>query len=238
MRARPRRVVKLLFVTSIIGFTLINLTLFLDNSRHQSTPGSPEAGAFASSSNDDVRHADYAIPVRHLEEHFQSNNNSNKLQQLPDSFESKLNNNNNNLSKSNHDLKEILTFNKKQGNSAAFPAAETADVNLTALTRDVYHTSVGTNPSAIKEYIARVNAAQLIRNSDRFDLPSGNDALVIVVQVHDRTEYLKLLIDSLRTAKGIENTLLVFSHDYFSDDVNKLIYEIDFCPVSKLSNDW
>lgn len=92
---------------------------------------------------------------------------------------------------------------------------------------------LGNDYEAIKAYIKQANKAQKIRNLDNFDLPSSQNGIVMVVQVHDRTEYLKYVIESLRKARYIGQSLLVFSHDYFSDDINKLIYQIDFCPVSE-----
>lgn len=55
-----------------------------------------------------------------------------------------------------------------------------------------------------------------------------------VLQVHNRIEYLKELISTLRDAQYIETTLLIFSHDYSSAAINKLIKGIDFCLVCYL----
>ena len=91
---------------------------------------------------------------------------------------------------------------------------------------------IGVNATLVKEYIALVNERQPIYNLDRFDLRSSDNTVVIVVQVHQRIEYLRYLIDSLRKARFIEQALLVFSHDYFDDDINELVASIDFCLVS------
>ena len=91
---------------------------------------------------------------------------------------------------------------------------------------------IGANVTLVKAYIALVNEQQPIYNLDRFDLRSSDNTVVIVVQVHHRIEYLRYLIDSLRKARFIEQALLVFSHDYFDDDINQLIASIDFCLVS------
>ncbi|KAK4884380.1 hypothetical protein RN001_000651 [Aquatica leii] len=58
--------------------------------------------------------------------------------------------------------------------------------------------------------------------------------LVIVVQVHNRDMYLTHLIDSLRNAAGIETVLLIFSHDYYDEKLNKLIAKIDFCSYKQI----
>lgn len=57
-------------------------------------------------------------------------------------------------------------------------------------------------------------------------------SVIVIIQVHRRTEYLSQLILSLSKAKDIENTLLIFSHDFVSDDINLLISGIKFCKVS------
>lgn len=54
---------------------------------------------------------------------------------------------------------------------------------------------------------------------------------VVIVQVHNRVLYLKLLIDSLSKVKGIDKTLLIFSHDLFDLEINRLIEDIKFCKV-------
>lgn len=42
------------------------------------------------------------------------------------------------------------------------------------------------------------------------------------------------MIVSLAQAKGIENVLLVFSHDYYDDEINELVQTIDFCKVIQI----
>jgi alpha-1,6-mannosyl-glycoprotein beta-1,2-N-acetylglucosaminyltransferase len=61
-----------------------------------------------------------------------------------------------------------------------------------------------------------------------------NIGIVLVIQVHDRFDYLKLLVDSLKNVKGIEKALLVFSHDFFSEDINNLVQRIRFCQVVQI----
>ena len=90
------------------------------------------------------------------------------------------------------------------------------------------------NLTRIQEYIKEANQRQQILNLDKFDLLASDNAIVIVVQVHNRIDYLKYLIDSLAKSKEIYQTLLIFSHDWFDDDMNQLVQSIDFCPVSIL----
>lgn len=90
------------------------------------------------------------------------------------------------------------------------------------------------NLTEIKRQILKVNAEQKIFNLYRFGLKLNQDSVVIVVQVHDRLEYLRILLESLREVKQIENSLLIISHDVYSESMNKLVREVDFCPVSMI----
>ena len=87
------------------------------------------------------------------------------------------------------------------------------------------------NLSEIRAAMREANRQQRISNLDIFDLVASDSAVVIVVQVHNRTEYLRHLVGSLRKAVDIEQTLLVFSHDFYSDELNDIVASIDFCPV-------
>jgi len=87
------------------------------------------------------------------------------------------------------------------------------------------------NLSEIRAAMLAANRRQRISNLDLFDLVSSDSAVVIVVQVHDRSEYLHHLVSSLRKAVDIEQTLIVFSHDFYSDELNDIVASIDFCPV-------
>jgi alpha-1,6-mannosyl-glycoprotein beta-1,2-N-acetylglucosaminyltransferase len=42
------------------------------------------------------------------------------------------------------------------------------------------------------------------------------------------------LIVSLAQARGIENVLLVISHDFFDPQINELVHSIDFCKVMQI----
>lgn len=83
-----------------------------------------------------------------------------------------------------------------------------------------------------------------IRNIDKYG-PITNDTILIIVQVvvcgvccnqcvqvHDRTKYLEMLVQSLAVTRHIDRTLLIFSHDYFSPDINAVIRNINFARVS------
>ena len=83
----------------------------------------------------------------------------------------------------------------------------------------------------LRQLVLKLNAEHRVINTNKFP-PLSPDGLVLVVQVHRREGYLKQLLESLKQAKGIENVLLVISHDYFYDEMNNLVQSIDFCRVS------
>lgn len=86
----------------------------------------------------------------------------------------------------------------------------------------------------ILEIINRYNQLQMILNEETFG-PMRNDTVIIIVQVHKRINYLKHLIDSLAKAKNISETLLIFSHDYYDEDINTLVQSIKFCMVLQVN---
>uniref|UniRef100_A0A1I7WN49 Alpha-1,6-mannosyl-glycoprotein 2-beta-N-acetylglucosaminyltransferase n=1 Tax=Heterorhabditis bacteriophora TaxID=37862 RepID=A0A1I7WN49_HETBA len=71
-----------------------------------------------------------------------------------------------------------------------------------------------------------------ILNVDKFG-PVENVKTVIVIQVHNRATYLRYLIESLRDTKGIEDTLLIFSHD-INTSMNEMIRNISFARVYQI----
>ena len=62
----------------------------------------------------------------------------------------------------------------------------------------------------------------------------ANNSIVIVVQVHKRITYLRHLIVSLAQARDISKTLLIFSHDFYDEEINELVQSIDFCKVMQI----
>ncbi|KAI6201300.1 Alpha-1,6-mannosyl-glycoprotein 2-beta-N-acetylglucosaminyltransferase [Aphelenchoides besseyi] len=80
-----------------------------------------------------------------------------------------------------------------------------------------------------------LNAQHKIQNEDVYGkLNSETVSAVIVVQVHNRLEYLKYLIGTLENARGVNRTLLVFSHDISSFEINQVIQNITFCRVIQI----
>lgn len=113
-------------------------------------------------------------------------------------------------------MDELYYKKEKVGNGSRLDAADLPG-NLTS--------------SDVQSIIWEKNREQLIRNLDRFDLAVSESTIVIVVQVHNRPEYLRHLVKSLSKARDIERTLVIFSHDFYSDELNKIVTSIDFCLV-------
>ncbi|XP_038124941.1 alpha-1,6-mannosyl-glycoprotein 2-beta-N-acetylglucosaminyltransferase [Cyprinodon tularosa] len=88
-------------------------------------------------------------------------------------------------------------------------------VSLTELTQSIYS----------------ANYKQCVHNADRFP---GEPRLILVVQVHNRPEYLRLLIRSLERAAEVHSFLLIFSHDYVSQEINTIVRGITFCKVLQI----
>ncbi|XP_076026973.1 alpha-1,6-mannosyl-glycoprotein 2-beta-N-acetylglucosaminyltransferase [Genypterus blacodes] len=85
--------------------------------------------------------------------------------------------------------------------------------------------------SALTQSVYSANYKQCVLNADKFP---GEPQLVLVVQVHSRPEYLKLLIKSLAKAAEVHSFLLIFSHDYFSEEINAIVQGINFCKVLQI----
>ncbi|CRL07477.1 CLUMA_CG020445, isoform A [Clunio marinus] len=58
--------------------------------------------------------------------------------------------------------------------------------------------------------------------------------MIIVIQVHTRITYLRHLIVSLAQARDISKALLIFSHDFYDEEINELVQSIDFCKVMQI----
>nr|XP_026496965.1 alpha-1,6-mannosyl-glycoprotein 2-beta-N-acetylglucosaminyltransferase-like [Vanessa tameamea] len=77
------------------------------------------------------------------------------------------------------------------------------------------------------------NKDEKILNLDKFG-PISHETVILVIQVHRICDSLKYLIASLSELNGIEDVLIIFSHSYFDDNINRLIESIDFCRVLQI----
>lgn len=104
--------------------------------------------------------------------------------------------------------------------------------NYSAIVNAVNSTTPA-NLSILSNIIDEINSVQSVLGLDKFDLFDEND-VIILIQVHNRAQYLYALIESLRQAQHINQTLLVFSHDLFDVHINALIKRIDFAKVIQI----
>ncbi|XP_028773418.1 alpha-1,6-mannosyl-glycoprotein 2-beta-N-acetylglucosaminyltransferase-like [Neltuma alba] len=62
----------------------------------------------------------------------------------------------------------------------------------------------------------------------------ANDHIIIVLYVHNRSQYLQIVVDSLSKVEGINETLLIVSHDGYFENMNRIIDGIRFCQVKQI----
>ncbi|XP_017967643.1 alpha-1,6-mannosyl-glycoprotein 2-beta-N-acetylglucosaminyltransferase isoform X1 [Drosophila navojoa] len=117
-----------------------------------------------------------------------------------------------------------------QLNSSGSSSGGSGNGAATTISFEVYRPP---NNTEIKRQIVRYNEMQLVLNEETFG-PLQNDSVIIVVQVHTRINYLRHLIVSLAQARDISKSLLIFSHDFYDDDINDLVQQIDFCKVLQI----
>ncbi|XP_071112212.1 alpha-1,6-mannosyl-glycoprotein 2-beta-N-acetylglucosaminyltransferase-like [Haliotis cracherodii] len=94
--------------------------------------------------------------------------------------------------------------------------------------------NISANINASLNTLLRLNSEQHIRNIENFPLHFHNNSVVILIQVHKRLEDLQIMIESMKSVRYINQTLVVFSHDYYSPETFELVFSIDFCPVLQL----
>ncbi len=83
-----------------------------------------------------------------------------------------------------------------------------------------------------REYVKRKNQEQYILNSNLFS--STTVRYILLVQVHTRVVYLKKFIEMLQEVETINETLVIFSHDFIDPDINALVTNITFVPVKNI----
>ncbi|XP_069984298.1 protein starmaker isoform X7 [Penaeus vannamei] len=79
--------------------------------------------------------------------------------------------------------------------------------------------------STLKARIETLNLEQRIFNTHLFG-PVTASTTILLVQVHKRLEYLTQLVESMKGVRGINDTLVVFSHDFWDDHINAFVQNI------------
>ncbi|CAI5473908.1 unnamed protein product, partial [Closterium sp. Yama58-4] len=62
----------------------------------------------------------------------------------------------------------------------------------------------------------------------------GDDQIVMVLLVHNRPAYLKRTLAAMRRVEGIQDVLLIVSHDGYYPKMDAMVRAIDFCPVKQI----
>lgn len=89
------------------------------------------------------------------------------------------------------------------------------------------------NPVQYNSVINEFNYKIPPRNTDKFP-QLAKDAIPIMLVVHRRDTYLRYTLEQYRMNRGINETLLVISHDGVYPLVRQLIDSVDFCQVKQL----
>lgn len=121
---------------------------------------------------------------------------------------------------------------KKENINNNIPQESLQVVTLHPTIKISQNKTVSSDIQSLRDLVRAINEAEYIRNGDKFGRTLSQGSIVIVVQVHDRGDYFAYLLKSLSRAKGIEEALLVISHDYYSEEINRHVQSIDFCKVS------
>ncbi|CAF1366404.1 unnamed protein product [Adineta steineri] len=83
-----------------------------------------------------------------------------------------------------------------------------------------------------RQYVKRKNQEQYMYNKYLFS--SSTTRYILLVQVHTRIVYLKKFIEMLQEIETINQTLIIFSHDFIDSNINALIMNITFVPVMQI----
>lgn len=104
------------------------------------------------------------------------------------------------------------------------------NTTLTGITSTINRTAI----KLYREFVQQKNHEQFMWNKELFS--SNSTRYILLVQVHTRVVYLKKFIEKLRNVHMINQTLLIFSHDFIDPEINLLITNIDFVPVRSIES--
>uniref|UniRef100_UPI00358FF6C2 alpha-1,6-mannosyl-glycoprotein 2-beta-N-acetylglucosaminyltransferase-like n=1 Tax=Myxine glutinosa TaxID=7769 RepID=UPI00358FF6C2 len=85
----------------------------------------------------------------------------------------------------------------------------------------------------LKHFVYTANLAQTLYNEKRFP-QRPNDGVIVVVATGSSPELLRITIESLHSARGISDVLLVLSHDRVSAELDTLARSVDFCQLIRI----
>ncbi|KAH6922218.1 hypothetical protein HPB50_010881 [Hyalomma asiaticum] len=90
------------------------------------------------------------------------------------------------------------------------------------------------NVEDLRIFAFNLNKRQQVHHEEKFGATLEPSDPVIVVQVHNRWNYLQYLLHSLSAVRGIERALIVFSHDYYDAHMLNLPNVVTFCRVMQI----
>ncbi|XP_071521141.1 alpha-1,6-mannosyl-glycoprotein 2-beta-N-acetylglucosaminyltransferase-like isoform X2 [Panulirus ornatus] len=104
--------------------------------------------------------------------------------------------------------------------------------SYTSTKRGVSHEVDSTEVSLTKEAIAKIktqqeteNEQQRVYNEERYGQVLSNTS-ILLVQVHNRLENLRYLVESMRKVRGLQEALVIFSHDLWDPAINAFVRNI------------
>lgn len=77
----------------------------------------------------------------------------------------------------------------------------------------------------IKMELELENKLQTVYNERKFGPVLANTS-ILLVQVHNRLENLRYLVEGMTKVRGIEQALVIFSHDFWDPDINAFVTNI------------
>ena len=105
---------------------------------------------------------------------------------------------------------------------------ETLSTNGSVHLDNTENFNLKTNKTFIPSKIQSLNSIYEQTNQKSSQADCGQPLLVLVIQVHDRLEYLNQLLESLGNNQLIEEALLITSHDFYSREIHQLVTSVNF----------
>ena len=95
---------------------------------------------------------------------------------------------------------------------------------------EVVQTLMATDPASVdaRGPLSSIYEETNIRSSQ---MECGHPKLVLLIQVHDRLQHLEQLLDSLEQNNRIQDTLVITSHDFYSQQIHELVTSVRYTRV-------
>lgn len=132
----------------------------------------------------------------------------------------------------------ILVLSLKLGSNINFDSVSQALERVAAEVPDGHAPARKASPPA---FVVQTEVSKALERLN--DLPPRNvdlyprlakDHVKLVLYVHNRPQYLRVAVDSLSKVQGINETLLIVSHDGSFPEMNEIVDSIRFCQVKPI----